>query len=114
MIWAELLCSALAQPMASQNILNTNSSKMGHEYGFTTQTVLCEAPYYLVNTSMYNKKEVYLLKIILLQWSEKLVEVLRVSHVHTTSTTQFKLCHPQKLTAQVRPTVVHVGRYTNE
>ena len=44
---------------------------------------------------MYNMKEAYLLHITLLQWSKNLVEVLCVSHVHTTSTAQFRFTYLQ-------------------
>ena len=63
---------------------------------FTTQTVLCEALYclallYYIHVQherslpfTYNPASVV---------KKKLVEVFRVSHVHTTSTPQFRLCH---------------------
>ena len=59
---------------------------------FTTQTVLCEAPYCLALLYHIHVQEE---RSLPLQWSKQLVEVLSVSLVHTTSATQFRLHHLQ-------------------
>ena len=59
---------------------------------FTTQTVLCEAPYCLALLYYIHVQEE---RSLPLQWSKQLVEVLSVSLVHTTSATQFRLHHLQ-------------------
>ena len=60
---------------------------------FTTQTVLCRAPYCLA-LSMYNTKEAYL-TYTPASVVKKLFEVLYVGYVHTTSTAQFRLHYLQ-------------------
>ena len=67
---------------------------------FTTQTVLCEAPYCLALLYYIHVQQE---RSLPLQWSKQLVEVLSVSLVHTTSATQFRLHHLQmKLWKYVR------------
>ena len=63
---------------------------------------------------MHNTKKAYLLPITLLQWFKKLAEILRVSHIHTTSATRFLITSSADEIAEIRKLAIPLGNPPQE